>query len=102
MKKLKLVSTLLAALMLTNLTGCAGTSGVTVGQYVDDSVITTAVKAAILNEPMLKVSEINVETYKGVVQLSGFVASQDSIGKAAEVARTVKGVQEVKNDIRLK
>jgi len=103
MKNLKIVSTLLAALMLTTVVGCAtNEKSETVGQYVDDSVITTGVKAAILNEPTLKVSEINVETYKGVVQLSGFVASQDSIATAANVARSVKGVQSVKNDIRMK
>ena len=103
MKNLKLASTLIAALMLTSVVGCATNAKTeSVGQYVDDSVITTGVKAAILNEPTLKVSEINVETYKGVVQLSGFVAAQDSIAKAASVARTVKGVQSVKNDIRMK
>ncbi len=103
MKNLKIATALLAALMLTNLTGCSSTArSESVGEYVDDSVITTAVKAAILNEPTLKVSEINVETYKGAVQLSGFVASQDSIATAANVARTVKGVQSVKNDIRMK
>ncbi len=103
MKNLKIVTSLLAALMLTNLAGCATNAKTeSVGQYVDDATITTGVKAAILNEPTLKVSEINVETYKGVVQLSGFVAAQDSIAKAASVARTVKGVQSVKNDIRMK
>ena len=103
MKNLKIVSTLLAALMLTTVVGCATNAKTeSVGQYVDDSVITTGVKAAILNDPALKVAEINVETYKGVVQLSGFVAAQDSIAKAAAAARTVKGVQSVKNDIRLK
>ena len=103
MKNLKIVSTLIAALMLTTVVGCATNAKTeSVGQYVDDSVITTGVKAAILNDPALKVAEINVETYKGVVQLSGFVAAQDSIAKAAAAARTVKGVQSVKNDIRLK
>ena len=103
MKNLKIASTLIAALMLTTVVGCATNAKTeSVGQYVDDSVITTGVKAAILNDPALKVSEINVETYKGVVQLSGFVAAQDSIPKAAAAARTVKGVQSVKNDIRLK
>jgi osmotically-inducible protein OsmY len=103
MKNFKIASTLIAALMLTSVVGCATNSKTeSVGQYVDDSVITTGVKAAILNDPALKVSEINVETYKGVVQLSGFVAAQDSIAKAAAAARTVKGVQSVKNDIRLK
>ena len=59
-------------------------------------------KAAIVNEPTLKVSEINVETFKGVVQLSGFVNSQADINKAVSVARNVKGVVSVKNDMRLK
>jgi len=103
MKNLKIVSTLLAALMLTTVVGCASTDKqASVGEYVDDTVVTTAVKAAIVNEPTLKVSEINVETFKGVVQLSGFVAEQASIATASTVARGVKGVKSVKNDIRLK
>jgi len=103
MKNLRIVSSLLAALMLTTVVGCASTAKQeSVGEYVDDSVITTSVKAAILNEPTLKVSEINVETYKGVVQLSGFVAARDSIATASTVARGVKGVKSVKNDIRMK
>ena len=63
---------------------------------------TTKVKAAILEAPSLKTSEINVETFKGVVQLSGFVNSHTDINKAVEVARSVKGVTSVKNDMRLK
>jgi osmotically-inducible protein OsmY len=103
MKNLRIVTTLLAALMLSTVVGCASTNKQeSVGEYVDDTVITTAVKAAILNEPTLKVSEINVETFKGVVQLSGFVASADSVATASSVARSVKGVKSVKNDIRLK
>jgi osmotically-inducible protein OsmY len=72
------------------------------GEYVDDSVITTKVKAAILAEPTLKSAEINVETFKGVVQLSGFVTSKADIDRAVAVARGVKGVTSVKNDMRLK
>lgn len=72
------------------------------GEYLDDAVITTRVKAAILAEDSLKVSEINVETYKGVVQLSGFVGSSDDKSTAGKVARNVKGVDSVKNDIRIK
>ena len=72
------------------------------GEYIDDTVITTKVKAAILNEETLKSSEINVETFKGVVQLSGFVNSQADIATAASVARGIKGVTSVKNDMRLK
>jgi osmotically-inducible protein OsmY len=60
------------------------------------------VKAAFFNEETLKVSEINVETFKGKVQLSGFVSTQDDIDKAVKIARRVKGVKSVKNDIQLK
>ena len=59
-------------------------------------------KAAIFNEATLKVFEINVETFKGSVQLSGFVSTQTDIDKAVEVARQVKGVKSIKNDIQLK
>ena len=72
------------------------------GEYVDDAVITTKVKAAVLEEPSLKSAEINVETAKGVVQLSGFVRSRADISKAAEIAKGVKGVKSVKNDMILK
>jgi osmotically-inducible protein OsmY len=72
------------------------------GEYVDDTVITTKVKAAILGESTLKVAEINVETFKGTVQLSGFVKTQSDINKAGEVARGVTGVKTVRNDIRIK
>ncbi len=103
MKNLKIVSTLIAALMLTTVVGCASTpTQESTGQYVDDTVITTNVKAAILDEPTLKSAEINVETFKGVVQLSGFVRSEANIETAIRVARRVKGVKSVKNDMRLK
>ena len=72
------------------------------GEYVDDSVITAKVKAAVLEEPSLKSAEINVETSKGRVQLSGFVRSRANIDKAVEVAKGVKGVKSVKNDMILK
>ncbi|SDY99621.1 BON domain-containing protein [Nitrosomonas sp. Nm58] len=83
--------------------GCASTSKQEgTGEYFDDTVITTKVITAILNEPTLKSAEINVETFKGVVQLSGFVSSQANIDKAIEVARSVKGVVSVKNAMRVK
>ncbi len=72
------------------------------GQYVEDTVITTKVKAAILGESTLKSAEINVETYKGIVQLTGFVRSRADIDKAVKMARTVKGVTSVKNDMIVK
>ena len=83
--------------------GCASTAKQEgSGEYVDDTVITGKVKAAIFNEPTLKSAEINVETFKGVVQLSGFVSSAANEGTAMQVARNVGGVKSVKNDMRLK
>ncbi len=72
------------------------------GEYVDDSAITAKVKAAILEDPTLKTFQISVKTYKGVVQLSGFVDSAEMIDRAGEVARKVSGVSEVKNDLIVK
>ncbi|MGZ5584711.1 MAG: BON domain-containing protein [Usitatibacter sp.] len=72
------------------------------GEYVDDTVITAKVKAAVLEEPSLKSAEINVETSKGTVQLTGFVSSRADIDKAVEIAKRVKGVKSVKNDMILK
>jgi osmotically-inducible protein OsmY len=72
------------------------------GEYIDDSVVTTRVKAAILADASLKSTEINVETFKGRVQLSGFVNSRPDIDHAVTVARAVKGVTSVTNDMRLK
>jgi osmotically-inducible protein OsmY len=103
MHPIKTLSAICAALVLVTTLGCASTrTHEGTGQYVDDSVITTKVKAAILGEPGLKVSEINVETFKGVVQLSGFVSSRDDIKSAVRVASAVSGVKSVKNDMQLK
>ncbi len=103
MKNFKFASTLVATLVLSTMVGCVmGPKQESAARYIDDTVITTGVKTAILNEPTLKVAEINVETYKGVVQLSGFVARPDDIVTATKVTQGVKGVQLIKNDIRLK
>src|SRR5512143_3893903 len=103
MKKHRLVAAVLSAFLLVSVVGCASTAkSEGTGEYVDDALLTTKVKAAIFNEPGLKSFEINVETYKGVVQLSGFVSSQADINKAVEVARSVKGVVSVKNNMRVK
>jgi osmotically-inducible protein OsmY len=97
------LATLAGVLLMATALGCASTrTQEGTGEYVDDTVITTKVKAAILNEPTLKSAEINVETFKGVVQLSGFVSSQAAENRAVEVARGVPGVKSVKNDMRLK
>ena len=92
---------LLALLLFASMVFAVTASG-SLGEYVDDSVITTKVKAAILEEPSLKSLEINVETYNGVVQLSGFVSTQANIDLAIKIASTVDGVKSVKNDMHLK
>lgn len=92
-----------AIVFMAGALGCASTSRHEgTGEYVDDTVITAKVKAAILNEPTLKSTEINVETFKGVVQLSGFVSSHASESTAVKVASNVEGVKSVKNDMRVK
>ncbi len=102
-KRNRILSFLICITLVTAFLGCASTpTRESSGQYVDDSAITTKVKAAILNEPSLKVFQINVETFKGEVQLSGFVDSSQSVNKAGEVARSVKGVQSVKNNLIVK
>jgi len=103
MNKFNRVSILVAAVALTALAGCASTQKhESTGQYIDDTAITTSVKAAIFNEPTLKSMEVNVETFKGRVQLSGFVRSQANIDRAVQVAQGINGVTSVGNDMRLK
>lgn len=88
---------------LLAISGCASTDKKkSTGEYLDDAVITTKVKAAFVEDNELKATEIQVETFKGVVQLSGFVADRSHIGRAEQVARKVNGVKSVKNDIRVK
>lgn len=90
-------------LILTLLSGCASSpKQESTGEHIDDAVVTTRVKAALFNEPGLKSTEIKVVTYKGVVQLSGFVSSETARNKAVEIARGVAGVKSVKNDMQLK
>jgi osmotically-inducible protein OsmY len=101
-KRNRILTFVLTALMALSL-GCASTAKQEgTGEYIDDSVITTKVKAMIFNEDSLKSGEINVETFKGVVQLSGFVSSRANIDKAVEVARKVNGVKMVNQDMRVK
>jgi osmotically-inducible protein OsmY len=93
----------LAAAALTSVVGCASTAiKESTGQYMDDTAITTKVKAAIFNDASLKSSEINVETFKGTVQLSGFANSAADIEHAVKVVEAVGGVPSVKNDMRMK
>lgn len=91
------------AILLATMLGCGSSpTREGTGEYVDDTVITTKVKAAVFNEPTLKSSETNVETFKGTVQLTGFVSSRADINKAVDLARGIQGVKSVRNDMRLK
>ena len=102
-KRHRILSFLVCIMLVTVFVGCASTPKKEgTGEYIDDSAITTMVKAAIFEEPSLKVFQINVETFKGVVQLSGFVDSTQRVARAEEVARGVKGVKSVKNSLIVK
>jgi osmotically-inducible protein OsmY len=97
------VSYFVFAILLASLVGCASTAtSEGTGEYLDSSVITAKVKTELLREPGLKSAEIHVETFKGVVNLSGSVDSQANIDKAVKIARGVKGVTAVKNELKLK
>ena len=104
MKKRNFVIHCLVLLMLiATFAACASTrTRESTGEYVDDSVITTKVKALLAEDDFLKSFQISVGTYKGVVQLSGFVNSQQASDKAGEIARSVQGVTSVKNDLIVK
>lgn len=103
MNGFKRISLLCLTTLLLFAFGCSSSaSKESTGELVDDSAITAKVKSEILQAPTLKMTEINVETFKGVVQLSGFVGSQAEIATAAEVAGKVKGVTEVRNDLLIK
>jgi len=104
MKNRNIVTLCLVLLMLiATFTACASTpKQESTGEYIDDSVITAKVKSLLAADDFLKSFQISVETYKGTVQLSGFVSSQKAVYKAEEIARSVKGVKSVKNDLVVK
>ena len=103
MKKKNVVMCCLVFLMLITLVACASTrTRESTGEYVDDSVITTKVKSLLANDDFFKSFQISVETYKGTVQLSGFVNSQQAVNKAGQIARSVQGVKSVKNNLIVK
>ena len=94
---------LLVLMLIATFGACASTrTSESTGEYVDDSVITTKVKALLAEDDFLKSFQISVETYKGTVQLSGFVNSQQAVDKAGEIARSVKGIKNVKNNLIVK
>ena len=97
------IGSLVFFLVVLIFVGCASTTKQSsTGEYIDDSVITTKVKTLLAGDDFLKSFRISVETYKGVVQLSGFVNTQDAADKAGQIARSVKGVQSVNNDLIVK
>jgi len=102
-KRNRFVGYIVLVMLMVAFVACASTSKQeSTGEYVDDSVITTKVKSLLAADDFLKSFEISVETYKGTVQLSGFVDSQKAIDKAVEITRSVKGVKSVKNNLSVK
>ena len=94
-----IAQSVLATSLLVSLAACAPTpTREGTGEYIDDSVITGKVKAAFAADPTVKATQVQVETFKGTVQLSGFVDSRESAQKAVDIARGVMGVKSVKND----
>lgn len=103
MKNMQTISTFFVTFFLLFAIGCASTEkSASTGERIDDTVITTRVKTAILADDDVKFTEVNVETFKGVVQLSGFVSSQAEINRAVAIARDIPGVVSVRNDMRVK
>jgi osmotically-inducible protein OsmY len=103
LKRHRILGFLLCIALVTAFLGCASTpKKAGTGEYIDDRVITTKVKAALVEDPMTKAYQINVDTFKGEVQLSGFVDSAQAVAKAGEVARGVNGVKSVKNNLIVK
>ncbi|MBC8007158.1 MAG: BON domain-containing protein [Prolixibacteraceae bacterium] len=99
----RVFQSLLSALLMSAVLGCAGnTQRETSGYSVDDSWITSKIKAAFVEDKTLDAPEINIETYKGAVQLSGVVSDLVDVEHAATVALGVKGVTSVENNIQVK
>jgi osmotically-inducible protein OsmY len=102
-KRNAFISYLFVLLLITTFVACASTSKQeSTGDYVDDSVITTKVKSLLVADDFLKSFEISVETRKGVVQLGGWVSTQEAVNKAGHIARNVGGVKSVKNNLTVK
>ena len=94
---------LLVVALMFGVAACSSTGqGQKTGAYVDDSWITTKVKTVLVDSPLVKAREVNVETFKGAVQLSGFVSSESAMNEAVRLTRDIKGVTSVKNDMRIK
>lgn len=100
----------LASVIAIGVVGCTSTesrggtetAGANAGRVVDDSVITGKVKAALIADSTTKAHQIEVETFKGTVQLSGFVDNNEARSRAVELAKAVDGVKDVKNSLQLR
>ena len=102
-KRNRFVGCFVLLVLIASFAACASTSKQeSTGEYIDDSVITTKVKSLLARDDFLKSYQISVETYKGTVQLSGFVGSEKAVDKAGQISRSVKGVKSVKNDLIVK
>lgn len=103
LKMIALFSAIAAGSLMPLVSGCAGTATrESTGQYVDDAAITTKVKAEFVRDETVKAMQVNVDTFKGVVQLSGFVDTAAQKARAGEIARAVNGVTDVQNKIEVK
>jgi osmotically-inducible protein OsmY len=102
-KRNTVIRYLLLLMLITSFVACASTpKQESTGEFVDDSVITTKIKSLLAADDFLKSFQIGVETRKGIVQLSGFVNSQQAVDKAGQIAGSVKGVKSIKNDLIVK
>ncbi len=103
MNQFKRIAAFSIAALMVGVAGCAGSpTSESTGEYVTDSWITTKVKTALVDSPSVKATEVNVETFKGAVQLSGFVSSPTAMNEAVRITRDIRGVTSVKNDMRIK
>ncbi len=105
MKKPNFAALMMFVLVMTAAAGCASSQSAqsrSMGQYVDDKTISAKVKADLIADPLTKAHEIDVTTYKGMVQLSGFVDTPEASQRAEQIARNIKGVVDVKNNLIVK
>jgi hypothetical protein len=102
-KRNMVIHCLVLVMLIATFTACASSrTQESTGEYIDDSVITTKVKSLLAKDDFLKSFHISVETFQGIVQLSGFVNSQQAVNKADEITRSVKGVKSIKNNLIVK
>ncbi|MGI9303928.1 MAG: BON domain-containing protein [Gammaproteobacteria bacterium] len=97
------INLMMASLVVLSLAGCTGgRTQESFGEYVDSAALGTKIRTAIIKDPLLKLSQIDVKTFKSTVQLSGFVDSQEAADRAVQIARTTKGVKQVQNSLIVK